>query len=556
MTITLWTIFEILINFYQGGLETWFIYRFLTPRSHERAKIWAVIFAVCEGCLVTAFNYFTVFEGFGSALYWASLLVFAFCFFSDNAVKKFLSISLSQVAILLITSLELNVVSSFFKISLRELVVEQSLLRFVTLIMIQISIFIVFRLILMAFKHTDDYTASDWVTIIAVLIISFSLVMVIHELSLSADDGHRLYINLSYMLVFVLNILIFWIINSLIKKNRKLKEMEIVKLREQYLEQFIGNAESQYDAMRKLRHDIKDKYETVNELLKAQKIDETRKFISESFDLIEKSESYVKTKNNIVNAIVNAKLTMASSLGIKISCITVSDFEGIKGTDLCDLLSNTLENAITACKEIADDANKFLYLKIDRETDTYTFLIKNSIDHSVMDSNPRLTTTKADKKQHGLGTSIIREIARKYNGRCDFYESEGMFCCQVTLMADTYFRCNLLMCSTFIATAFLNDKVCGYINIWVIVAFVVFEEIIAFVFCPVENKNKPIEKDKKPKFKAMGMIVFLLLDLFGGAIINRYQMVGSMILLTNLLIAVLIISAKIKEKRCDKNEII
>ena len=60
----------------------------------------------------------------------------------------------------------------------------------------------------MAFKHTDDYTASDWV-IIAVLIISFFLVMVIHELSLSADDGHRLYINLSYMLVFVLNILIF-----------------------------------------------------------------------------------------------------------------------------------------------------------------------------------------------------------------------------------------------------------------------------------------------------------------------------------------------------------
>lgn len=38
--------------------------------------------------------------------------------------------------------------------------------------------------------------------------------------------------------------------------------------------------------------------------------------------------------------------------------------------------------------------------------------------------------------------------------------------------ADTYFRCNLLMCSTFIATAFLNDKVCGYINIWVIAAFV------------------------------------------------------------------------------------
>ena len=437
MTITAWTIFEILINFYQGGLETWFIYKFLTPRSQRTAKIWAIIFAVCEGVLVTAFNHFTIFEGFGSALYWVSLLVFAFCFFSDNAIKKILSISISQVTILFVTSIELNVISSLFRISVKELVLNQGLLRFVTLIIIQISIFIVLRLELMIFRHTDDYTASDWITIIAVLIISFILVTLIHEISLSADFSYRLYINLSYLIIFILNVLIFWIIHSLIEKNRELKEMEIVKLREQYLEQFIGNAESQYDAMRKLRHDIKDKYETVNELLKVQKIEEASRFISESFDLIEKSESYVKTNNNIVNSIVNAKLTMASSLGIKISCITVSDFEGIKETDLCDLLSNTLENAITACKEIADDANKFLYLKIDRETDTYTFLIKNSIDHSVMDRNPRLATTKHDKKRHGLGTSIIKEIAQKYNGRCDFYESEGMFCCQVTLMTDT-----------------------------------------------------------------------------------------------------------------------
>ena len=206
-------------------------------------------------------------------LYWASLLVFAFCFFSDNAVKE-ISFHIPLAGCDLVD----NVIGTkcciviFQKYPSGSLWSNKACFRFVTLIMIQISIFIVFRLILMAFKHTDDYTASDWVTIIAVLIISFFLVMVIHELSLSADGGHRLYINLSYMLVFVLNILIFWIINSFDKKkNRKLKEMEIVKLREQYLEQFIGNAESQYDAMRKLRHDIKDKYETVNELLKVQK---------------------------------------------------------------------------------------------------------------------------------------------------------------------------------------------------------------------------------------------------------------------------------------------
>ena len=122
--------------------------------------------------------------------------------------------------------------------------------------------------------------------------------------------------------------------------------------------------------------------------------------------------------------------------------------------------------------------------------------------------------------------------------------------------ADTYFRCNLLMCTTFIAVAFLSDVVRGHINIWAIIAFVIFEEIVAFIFCPVENKNKPIEEEKKPKFKAVGMIIFLLLDLLGGALLNTYQKIGSMILLTNLLIAILVISAKIKEKRGVKNEII
>ncbi|MCR5541649.1 MAG: ATP-binding protein [Ruminococcus sp.] len=230
-----------------------------------------------------------------------------------------------------------------------------------------------------------------------------------------------------------MNYLIFYIIHSIFLKNQKLKEIEIVKLREQYLEQYIENAETQYDSMRKIRHDIKDKYTTIYSLIKDKKFDEAEDFIINNFDMIEHSAPFIKTDNNIVNAIVNAKLTVASTLGINISCITVSSFDGINELDLCDLLSNTLENAITACKDMPTNSNKFICLEIGKENNIYSFMIKNSLDKSVISQNPTLKTTKKDQVNHGLGISIIRDIVNKYNGRYDYYEINNTFCCSIIL---------------------------------------------------------------------------------------------------------------------------
>ena len=115
------------------------------------------------------------------------------------------------------------------------------------------------------------------------------------------------------------------------------------------------------------------------------------------------------------------------------SWITVNDFVGINELDLCDLLSNTLENAITACEAMPPDLNKFIYLEISKENNIYTFIVKNSLDKSVISENPKLKTTKKDIINHGLGTSIIRDIVNKYSGRYDYYEIDNAFCCSIIL---------------------------------------------------------------------------------------------------------------------------
>ena len=51
-----------------------------------------------------------------------------------------------------------------------------------------------------------------------------------------------------------------------------------------------------------------------------------------------------------------------------------------------------------------------------------------------MKDTPRLITTKNIENNHGIGTQIVKEIARKYNGRVDYYEDGDLFCCQINLV--------------------------------------------------------------------------------------------------------------------------
>lgn len=429
----LWNGFELLINYYQGFIMIWFVYRFLTPQSIKKAKIFLLVFSVIFGTTITLLNRYTLYEGITSTLYIVILLVYAVIAFNDKIIKKILSTIIPNILLLLITSVELNLISSLNKISVKDLITNDNGVRFMTLIVIQISLWLSLKSIIKLFKFSDSYTLSDWSPIIIVLISSFILVSLLHVLSLGANDTQRLYVNLSYLVIIILNFLMFYVIYLLYLKNAQIKNMKIMSVKEQYMEQYVNNAKTQYEMIRKIRHDIKDQLSTVYELLSNDKTEEAMGFIEQSSSIVKATMTFVQTNNSVANAIINSKLSTAATLGIKVSCITVNDFVGINELDLCDLLSNTLENAINACEAMPLNPNRFIYLEISKENNIYSFMVKNSLDKSVIRDNPKLKTTKKDSINHGLGISIIRDIVNKYSGRYDYYEIDNAFCCSIIL---------------------------------------------------------------------------------------------------------------------------
>ena len=96
---------------------------------------------------------------FTSTLYLVILLVYAIIAFNDSIIKNTIN-DHSQYYSALITSVELNLLSSLNRISVKDLITNDNSVRFMTLIVIQISLWISLKIIIKLFKFSDSYTIS------------------------------------------------------------------------------------------------------------------------------------------------------------------------------------------------------------------------------------------------------------------------------------------------------------------------------------------------------------------------------------------------------------
>ena len=77
------------------------------------------------------------------------------------------------------------------------------------------------------------------------------------------------------------------------------------------------------------------------------------------------------------------------------------------------MLTNALDNAITACRDIQNSTVKIT----SRETEMgCRITISNPVKIEPQIKNGKIKTSKSDKKNHGFGIENIRKTVEKYNG--------------------------------------------------------------------------------------------------------------------------------------------
>ena len=179
------------------------------------------------------------------------------------------------------------------------------------------------------------------------------------------------------------------------------------------------------DAMRKLRHELKNYMFYMQYLIDKKDFDALTQYFRDFYRKEYHNLVEVDSAGGILNAVLHQKLSVAEQYGIQIvddlQCATPAE---IDEQDLCILLSNLLDNAIEACQAIP---NAVVTVRMRRVKEYLSLVVSNTIDRDVLKENPTLSTAKTHREIHGIGLRVIREIVRKYDGSVDFESGGGMF---------------------------------------------------------------------------------------------------------------------------------
>jgi len=434
MTI-LWTALELLVNLFQGMAFVYYPYSHLGAkdgRSFIKSK--GIVYGVILFAMITACNYCVILENF--VVYFLVIFIYSLTQLNKGMLKKVFFSILPVLIIILSSAFVTNLMSVILNVDLSYILSEKNFERFITIIVVQLIIVFVMMLSQLLFKSFDkgknELGIHEWILIVTVLLISAISTFFLHTISLESISMYgRRYIVCVVLGIVLINVAVCFLVTELGKKNTAMRENAVLKIEQVYNKQLADNARDEYGNVRKLRHDFKDGYSVISDLLSDKRYEQAFDYVNTILKQVS-SEIFVNTNNVVINAIINSKFSKARNHNIDVTCISVADFDGIDDIDLSRLLSNLIENAIDACLLITDMPREIV-VKISSDEYKYGVFVKNTINESVLSKNPSLHTTKPDPQNHGYGNKIVKEISDKYGGQVDYYEEFGYFCCNVLL---------------------------------------------------------------------------------------------------------------------------
>ena len=187
------------------------------------------------------------------------------------------------------------------------------------------------------------------------------------------------------------------------------------------------------ERLRKMKHDMQIYVDAINLLVKNKKWNELITYTEQYNKTLATTNTTIATGNVAIDCILTAKLDPAEQLNIKTkySIITPEIFP-LDSVELSSLLGNLWNNAIEACEKIEEDKRTIEVEAANYNTQMF-IEVRNSYDNSLVMYKDRIITTKADKKNHGIGLENIRRVVKKYDGKMTITPDKEWFIVTISL---------------------------------------------------------------------------------------------------------------------------
>lgn len=432
-----WIAFEIFINIVEVGAVFYLLCRKFPAKHHT--LIPTVLFMIGTIIYLSLPFFITAWLPPVEIITFILYLAYVLSCRSGGIWRKIFWVSLAYALVMVIAVLTTTVYSLFTGLSNLDLVTQPSGIRFLLVMTSKTIHIVVFYALSLKKKKNELLYNPSLIICFAVPLISFLSMVIMYYIILHnavrIPEPLIAVVSISYLLVNVIVFLLYERINKEAENNYTLmakhKQYEIT---EQHNSEIIKI----YANMRGWRHDYVNHMQLIMTLLEKSKskdlnIDEAINYINNLDEKIKSSSLTVSTGNYIVDAIVSAKMALASSFNIKFEYdILLPASLVITDTDLCSVLSNLLDNAIEACRKLDDNEQRYINFEMIIIRNQLHIKIINATNGKYDKEGGRFRTTK-QSQSHGIGMKHIDSIVGEYGGIYDITAEDNFFATQISI---------------------------------------------------------------------------------------------------------------------------
>lgn len=260
----------------------------------------------------------------------------------------------------------------------------------------------------------------------------FSLIPLTYELYAFSTRGSFSITDLpaglnARLVPLVLTVLSYYLVFRVFKNTR---EKQVLLQEQQAAAAQLDQAKLELSRLRETtaqtaayRHDMRHHLALVSNLVAEGNAEKLKEYLAEIESDLDDITPQRFCNDETTNLILSSFSAKAHHFGVSMQITaSLSRHVPLSDTEWCALLSNLLENAVTACANVHDGRNREVRLAITSADDrTLLVLVENPCCKAVTMENDRPTTSE---QGHGFGIKSVDAIVGKHGGM-SLYETVG-----------------------------------------------------------------------------------------------------------------------------------
>jgi hypothetical protein len=236
---------------------------------------------------------------------------------------------------------------------------------------------------------------------------------------------------LIFVLMFVFYTIVYLNFKNITQYYQLKRDKEFVLMQTGFQKKEYDAIMDKVDAIQIYRHDMRHHINAINTFLNDNNITEARKYLGRLNDNLSETVIEKYCDNYGVNVILSTYIKKAKDQHINVTCqLQFPENIEIDNIELGIVFSNTIENAIIACKKIEKPADRKISIVCRKHYRQIYIQISNTFSGEVIFDGDYPVSCR---EGHGFGTRSIAAIAEKYGGVFSFATEGNLFITTVIL---------------------------------------------------------------------------------------------------------------------------